>query len=205
MSVRVVTGQCDPRHSIRSGVAATLAKRAKDGALGDGLKTEPPVCPGVSDRRGTGRPYYEKKRRRAKPARLTRPVPSKPNVPGSGTVVPGVVEAKQVGELPQKAPATWMFPVVIPLEVSALLRTKNNEVVVALPVVSRQIVCFPIPPHAPNESEPTLTSLIIVVPFSFTLPENPTTGPPRRTAPDVIWMSTQTEVLEMLMPLHIPP
>jgi hypothetical protein len=98
-----------------------------------------------------------------------------------------------------------MFPVVIPVEVSALLRTKNNDVVVVLPLASRQIVSFVIPPQAPNESEPTLTSLIIVVPLTFKLPENPTTGPPSLTVPDVIWMSTQTEVLEMLMPLQVPP
>jgi hypothetical protein len=117
----------------------------------------------------------------------------------------GVVVAKQVGELPQNDPATWTFPSVIPVEVSALLRTKNNEEVVALPVASRQIVSFVIPPHAPNESEPTLTSLIMVVPFTFTLPENPITGPPSLTEPDVIWTSTHTEVLEMLKPLQVPP
>ena len=134
------------------------------------------------------------------------PVPSSVRVPGSGTtVVTGVVVAKQVGELPQKAPATWMFPVVIPVEVSALLRTKNSEVVVREPLASRQIVCDPIPPHAPGESEPTLKLLAVVAPLKLTLPEKPTTGPPSRTAPDVMVMSTQTEVLEKLAQLPVPP
>src|SRR5579864_3904293 len=122
--------------------------------------------------------------------RPTSPVASRPNVPGSGTAAAGAVVAKQVGELPQKDPATWTSPVVIPVEVSALLRTKNRELVVISPVASRQIVWAPIPPHAvPIESEPTLTLLIIVVPLTLMLPENPTTGPASRTVlPDAIWM-----------------
>jgi hypothetical protein len=130
-------------------------------------------------------------------------------VPGSDTVLAtGVVVAKHVGEVPQNVPATWMFPSVIPVETSALLSTKNSELVVALPVLSRQIVSVPTPPHAtPIASEnPPLTSLTAVsIPFSFTSPENPITGPPSRTEPDVIWMSTQTEVLEKLMQLPVPP
>src|SRR5438046_2204738 len=98
------------------------------------------------------------------------PVPSRPKVPGSGTVlVVGVVLAKQVGELPQKSPATWISPSVMPVEVSALLRTKNSELAVPLPVETRQIVSVPIPPHAPDEREnPPLTSLTRVVPPSLT-------------------------------------
>jgi hypothetical protein len=52
----------------------------------------------------------------------------------------GVVVAKQVGLLPQNSPATWILPTVIPVEISALLRTKSSELVVALPLASRQIV-----------------------------------------------------------------
>jgi hypothetical protein len=128
------------------------------------------------------------------------------NVPGSGTaLVVGVVVAKQVGPEEHNELATWTFPTVIPVEVSALLSTKNSKLVVALPVVKRQTSCFPTPPHAPNESEPTLTSLTIVVPPTFTLSENPTTGPPSLTVdPPVVAILTQTESLEMLMPLHIP-
>ena len=69
------------------------------------------------------------------------PLPSRPNVPGFGTVLlTGVVVAKQVGLLPQNSPATWILPTVIPVEISALLRTKSSELVVALPLASRQIV-----------------------------------------------------------------
>jgi hypothetical protein len=110
---------------------------------------------------------YDAKKRRLKPARATRPVPSRLNIPGSGTVlVLGVTAAKQVGELPQNAPATWMFPTVIPVETSALLSTKNSELAVALPVVSRQIVSFPIPPHAPIASEKPANCSIQVQAYS---------------------------------------
>jgi hypothetical protein len=128
------------------------------------------------------------------------------NVLGSGTtLVVGVVVAKQVGPVEHNELATWTFPAVIPVEVSALLSTKNSKLVVALPVVARQISCFPTPPHAPKESEPTLTSLTAVIAPTFTLPENPTTGPPSLTVdPPVVVILTQTEVLEMLMLLHIP-
>jgi len=98
-----------------------------------------------------------------------------------------------------------MLPNEIPVDVSALLSTKIREVVVKLPVASKQTVSIVIPPQAPREREPTLKSLAIDVPLTFTFPEKPITGPPSRTEPDVISTSTQTEVLEILIPLHIPP
>jgi hypothetical protein len=130
-----------------------------------------------------------------------------PNVPGSGTALTSVVAAKQVGELPQKSPATWMFPKLIPLEVSALLRIRNSDWAVADPLASKQMVSCETPPHAPEESEkiPPTSVSVDVIPFSLTLPENPITGPPSRTEPDVICTATQTDVLEMLVPPHIPP
>jgi hypothetical protein len=100
-----------------------------------------------------------------------------------------------------------MFPSVIPLEVSALVRTKNNDWAVPDPLASKQMVSFETPPHAPEERvkiPPTSVS-VDVIPFSLTFPENPITGPPSRTEPDVIWMSTQTDVLAMLVVPHIPP
>lgn len=144
-------------------------------------------------------------RRRAKKPTPTSPVPSNPKLPGSGTVLTSVVVAKHVAAGAQNDPATWMFPSVIPLEVSALLRTRNRDVAVPDPVVSKQIVSFEIPPHAPEENVKTpLTSVRVdIVPLTF--PENPITGPPSRTEPEVIWISTQTDELEMLMLPHIPP
>jgi hypothetical protein len=134
-------------------------------------------------------------------------VPTRLKLPVSGTVLTSVVVAKQVAEGAQNDPATWMFPSVIPLEVSAFVRTRNNDWVVADPLASKQMVSFEMPPHAPDErvkTPPTSVS-VDVIPFSLTFPENPITGPPSRTEPDVIWMSTQTDVLEILMPPHIPP
>jgi hypothetical protein len=99
-----------------------------------------------------------------------------------------------------------MFPSVIPLEVSALVRTRKTDEAVADPVASKQIVSCEIPPHAPEESKtPPRSVSVDVIPFSLTFPEKPITGPPSRTEPDVISMSTQTEELEMLVPPHIPP
>jgi hypothetical protein len=146
-------------------------------------------------------------RRRTKAAKPISPVPTRLKLPVSGTALTSVVVAKHVAVGAQNEPATWMFPSDIPLEVSALVRTRNSEDAVADPVVSKQIVSFEIPPHAPEENVKTpLTSVRVdIVPFSLTFPENPITGPPSRTAPDVIWMSTQTDVLEMLMLPHIPP
>jgi hypothetical protein len=131
----------------------------------------------------------------------------RPNVPGSGTVLTSVVVAKQVGELPQKSPATWMFPSVIPLEVSALPRIRNTDEAVADPLASKQMVSVEMPPHAPEENKkaPPTSVSVDIVPFSLTFPENPITGPPSRTEPDVICTATQTDVLEMLVPPHIPP
>lgn len=150
--------------------------------------------------------FYEKRRRRTKAPRPISPVPSRLNVPGSGTTLLfGCAVAKQVGPGEHNELATWTFPTVIPVEVSALLSTKNIELVVRLPFASRQTSCLPIPPQAPNESEPTLKALAIDVPLTFTLPENPTTGPPSLTVdPAVVEMRMQTEVLEMLVPLHMP-
>ena len=130
-----------------------------------------------------------------------------PSVPGSGTVLTSVVVAKHVPSLPQKSPATWMLPRVMPLEVSALLRTRNSDWAVPGPLASKQMVSFEIPPQAPEESEktPPRSVTVDVIWFSLTFPENPITGPPSRTEPDVIWMATQTDVLEMLVPPHIPP
>jgi len=134
-------------------------------------------------------------------------VPTRLKLPVSGTVLTSVVVAKHVAEGAQNDPATWMFPSVIPLEVSALVRTRNNDWAVADPLASKQMVSFEMPPHAPEErvkTPPTSVS-VDVIPFSLTFPENPITGPPSRTEPDVIWMSTQTDVLAMLVVPHIPP
>src|SRR5215469_11025643 len=49
---------------------------------------------------------YNRRRRRTKAARPTKPVPSRLNVPGSGVAVLGVVVAKQVGPVPHSALAT---------------------------------------------------------------------------------------------------
>jgi hypothetical protein len=132
------------------------------------------------------------------------------SVPGSGTVlVPGVVVAKQVASVvPQKSPATWMLPRVMPVETSALVSTKNSELVVALPVVDRQIVCDPMPPQAfpiARENPPLTSVTSVTIQFSFMSPENPITGPPSRTEPDVISMSTQTEVAEKVEQVPLPP
>jgi hypothetical protein len=152
--------------------------------------------------------YWERKRRRTKVARPNKPLPISANVLGSGTtLVVGVVVAKQVGPGLHKSLATWTFPTVMPVVVSALVRTKISELVVRLPLASRHTVCLPTPPHAPNEREPKLTLLTSVAsPFSFTSPEKPTTGPPSLTVvPPVVSISTQTEVLEKLMQLPVPP
>jgi len=145
-------------------------------------------------------------RRRTKAAKPISPVPTKLKLPVSGTVLTSVVVAKHVAEGAQKDPATWMFPSVMPLEVSALVRTRRTDEAVADPVASKQMVSCEMPPHAPDESKiPPRSVSVDVIPFSLTFPEKPITGPPSRTEPDVISMSTQTEVLEMLMPPHIPP
>jgi hypothetical protein len=134
-------------------------------------------------------------------------VPTRLKLPVSGTALTSVVVAKQVVEGAQNDPATWMFPSVIPLEVSALVRTRNNDWAVADPLASKQMVSFDTPPHAPEERVkiPPTTVSVDVIQFSLTFPENPITGPPNRTEPDVIWMSTQTDVLAMLVVPHIPP
>jgi hypothetical protein len=129
-------------------------------------------------------------------------------VEGSGTtLLVGVVVAKQVGPVAHKSLATWTFPTVIPVEISAFVRTKVNELAVALPVVPKQVKVdlLPIPPHAPKDSEPVLTPVIIEVPLTFMFPENPMTGPPSLTVfePD-IEMSTQTEVASAVQP-PVPP
>jgi hypothetical protein len=63
-------------------------------------------------------------------------------VEGSGTtLLVGVVVAKQVGELPHKSLATWIFPTVMPVEVSAFVSTNNSELAVTLPVANKQTVC----------------------------------------------------------------
>lgn len=134
-------------------------------------------------------------------------MPTRLKLPVSGTVLTSVVVAKHVAEGAQNDPATWMFPSVIPLEVSALVRTRNNDWAVADPLASKQMVSFEMPPHAPEErvKTPPRSVSVDVIPFSLTFPENPITGPPSRTEPDVIWMSTQTDVLAILVVPHIPP
>ena len=115
-------------------------------------------------------------------------MPTRLKLPVSGTVLTSVVVAKHVAEGAQNDPATWMFPSVIPLAVSALVRTRNNDWAVADPLASKQMVSFEMPPHAPEErvkTPPTSVS-VDVIPFSLTFPENPITGPPSRTEPDVI-------------------
>lgn len=71
----------------------------------------------------------------------TNPVPSKPSVPGSGTVgggPPGPVVAKQVAGLltvpPHTIPITCTPLTVIPVEISALVRTKNSDDVLKPPL-----------------------------------------------------------------------
>lgn len=136
------------------------------------------------------------------------PVPTKLKLPVSGTaLVVGVVVAKHVAAGAQNDPATWIFPSVIPLEVSAFVSTRKSDVAVEGPLASKQTVSFEIPPQAPEENVnfPLTSVSVDIIWFSLTFPENPITGPPSRTEPDVIWMSTQTDVLEMLMVPHIPP
>lgn len=120
----------------------------------------------------------------------------------------GVVVAKQVAPFGHKSLATWMFPTVIPVEVSAFVRTKVYELAVALPVVSKHVktLLLPIPPHAPADSEPMLVSVIVeAVMLLLMFPENPMTGPPSRSVfePD-IEMLTQTELASAVQ-LPEPP
>jgi hypothetical protein len=97
-------------------------------------------------------------------------------VEGSGTTE-GLVVAKQVALGEHKELATWRFPIVIPVEVSALLKTKNNQPAVTFPVASRQIVSVPTPPQAlPTKSEPMLTSLTAVLPMTFYVAGEPNDG-----------------------------
>ena len=119
----------------------------------------------------------------------------------------GVAVAKQVGPVAHNSLPTCTFPTVIPVEISALVRTKVNELAVALPVVPKQVKVdlLPIPPHAPKDSDPVLASVIMEVPLTFMFPENPMTGPPSLTVfePDIV-MSTQTEVASAVQP-PVPP
>lgn len=119
----------------------------------------------------------------------------------------GVVVAKQVAPFGHKSLPTWTFPTVIPVEISALVRTKVNVLTVALPVVPKQVKVdlLPIPPHAPKDSEPVLVSVTMEVPLTFMFPENPTTGPPSLTVfePDIV-MSTHTDVASAVQP-PLPP
>ena len=119
----------------------------------------------------------------------------------------GVVVAKQVAPFGHKSLPTWTFPTVIPVDISAFVRTKLNVLTVVLPVVPKQVKTdlLPIPPHAPKDSEPVLAAVIIEVPLTFMFPENPITGPPSLTVfvPDIV-MSTQTEVASAVQ-APVPP
>ena len=74
-------------------------------------------------------------------------MPTKLKLPVSGTVLTSVVVAKHVAEGAQNDPATWRLPSVIPLAVSALVSTRNNDWAVADPLASKQRV-----PVAPGVS-----------------------------------------------------
>src|SRR5690349_16345855 len=109
-----------------------------------------------------GNQGHERKRRRIKPAMPTRPVPSKPSVPGSGTVGGGftgvddvekqVAKPPVVGLVPQAGPTRWIPIPVISVVLPAPLRTILIELKVPFapfPVTSKQRVCPAMPPQVP--------------------------------------------------------
>src|SRR3954463_5676669 len=82
--------------------------------------------------------------------RPIKPGPKSAQVPGSGTVVTGVLAMEQLGEPPQNAPTTAVLPllplaitvvipVVSPLALSESLSIPNREVVIAPFMASRHI------------------------------------------------------------------
>lgn len=118
----------------------------------------PGIAPGV---RQKGKLSYERKRRRIKPAMPTSPVPSKPSVPGSGTVGGGftgvddvekqVAKPPVVGSIPHAGPTRWIpRPVIVAPEALVKIRlTEENVPLAPLPVVWKHRVSAFIPPHDP--------------------------------------------------------
>lgn len=128
-----------------------------------------------------------------------RPVPRKSSVLGSGTaLVVGEDEVvKQVGEVPQTAPATCrprsVIAVVAPTPVSSNVR----ELAVPLPVVSKQRLSAFIPPQAPEEKPAKLMPRLL-----NPVPEKPSVGPPSRMEyPDTASIVTQMSPLAQLPPV----
>ena len=100
---------------------------------------------------------------------------------------------------------------VIPVDSSASVKTNVNVDAVPLPVLVPQISKVPLilrPPHPVIEAvsvNPPLTSMMVEVPPTFTLPAKPMTGPPTRirSAP-VIATSTQTWFVLRVTPQVVP-
>lgn len=78
------------------------------------------------------------KRRRTVDATPIRPVPRKISVLGSGTALVDDEVEKQVGEVPQTAPATCSPRSVMAVEALAPVSSNVRELAVPLPVVSKQ-------------------------------------------------------------------
>ena len=127
-----------------------------------------------------------------------RPVPRKISELGSGTVpVVGDELAKQVGEVPQAAPATCSPRSLTTVVVPAPVRSNVRELAVALPVVSKQRLSAFIPPQAPDEKPVKLMPRPV-----SPVPEKPTVGPPSRMVyPDRASMVTQMSPLAQLPPV----
>lgn len=126
-----------------------------------------------------------------------RPVPRKTSVLGSGTALTDDEVEKQVGDVPQAAPATCTPRSLMTVEVPAPVSSNVREVGVPLPVVSKQRVSAFIPPHAPDEK-----SLKLMPKPVSPVPEKPNVGPPsRRVYPDAASMVTQMSPLAQLPPV----
>jgi hypothetical protein len=127
-----------------------------------------------------------------------RPVPRKISVLGSGTVpVVGDELAKQVGELPQAAPATCSPRSLMAVEVPTPVSSNVRELAVALPVVSKQRLSAFIPPQAPDEKPVKLMPRPV-----SPVPEKPRVGPPSRMVyPDTASIVTQMSPLAQLPPV----
>ena len=140
---------------------------------------------------------YSLKRRRTVDTMPTKPVPRKINVLGSGTALIGDELAKQVGEVPQAAPATCSPRSLMTVDVPMPVRSNVRELTVALPVVSKQRLSAVMPPQAPDEKPVKL----IPRPVS-PVPEKPSVGPPSRMVyPDSASMVTQMSPLAQLPPV----
>ena len=127
-----------------------------------------------------------------------RPVPRKISELGSGTV-PVVDDevVKQVGEVPQAAPATWSPKSLTTVVVAAPVRSNVRELAVTLPVVSKQRLSAFIPPQVPEEKPDKLMPRPV-----SPVPEKPTVGPPSRMVyPDTASMVTQMSPVAQLPPV----